>query len=85
MPLETKEPLPFKKPDLNQPKNGLPRTRIPYPPDCGATVIKAGDVIMTRALYDFLIISLSVLPNLPADEQRVICEQISIDLKGLLR
>jgi hypothetical protein len=58
---------------------------IPYPRDAGLVAVKAGDIVMTRPMYDFLIQTFTILPNIPPAELKVVCNQLVHDLKELVK
>jgi hypothetical protein len=63
----------------------VPTMVIPYPKDAGLVAVKAGDIVMTRPMYDFLVRTFSVLPHVAPDELKFVCEQLVKDLQELVK
>lgn len=55
------------------------------PLDAGAFPIRAGDIVMTRSMYEFLITTLTKLPFLSDTERKSVCSELSYALKELVK
>jgi hypothetical protein len=59
--------------------------KIPYPKDAGLFSLKPGDVVMTRSMFDFLVYTFQMMPDMTREDLKKVCDQLSTDLKELVK
>lgn len=75
-----KSPILSEKPELRPFQPPVKPTR-----DCGAWVIKAGDVVVTRAMFYFIMDYVSKLPEVKKEDLQRSCEELVAMLQEVVK